>query len=144
MRFKAFITQTTTKAKSGVNKVSLTVKLYSKKNSIIDSINEMFDTLGKMTYYNSIGEGSETATDDIRNVINEITRLKNELEIVENEICEISARKKCAICHSEIPKDVRYCPHCGTEVKTEAGNGEPSDTEGFEATADKIDGADQK
>ena len=120
MSFKAFITKTTAKAKSGVNKVSATVKLYSKKNALVDSINDMFDTLGKMTYYNATGEGSDNATEDMQNVIDEITRLKKELEDVENEICEVNARKKCTVCHTDLPKDVHYCPHCGTEVKTES------------------------
>ena len=119
MSFKAFITKTTARARSGVSKVSNTVKLYSKKNNVIDTINEMFDTLGKMTYYNAIGEGSETANDDIQSVITEITRLRNELENIELEISELNAHKKCENCHSELPKDVHYCPNCGTEVKAE-------------------------
>lgn len=135
MSFKAFITKTTARAKSGVSKVSNTVKLYSKKNAICDSISEMFDTLGKMSYYNAIGEGSETAADDIQSVIEEITRLRNELEEVENEISEINARKKCENCRCELPKDVHYCPNCGTEVKTDDTATEPEDT--VEADADE-------
>ena len=129
MSFKAFITKTTARAKSGVSKVSNTVKLYSKKNSIIDAINEMFDTLGKMSYYNAIGEGSETAADDIQSVIEEITRLRNELEEIEKEIDEINARKKCDNCHSDLPKDVHYCPNCGTEVKTADTDNEVCDAD---------------
>ena len=129
MSFKAFITKTTARAKSGVSKVSNTVKLYSKKNSIIDAINEMFDTLGKMSYYNAIGEGSETAADDIQSVIEEITRLRNELEEIEKEIDEINARKKCDNCHSDLPKDVHYCPNCGTDVKTSDTDNEVVDAD---------------
>ena len=129
MSFKAFITKTTARARSGVSKVSNTVKLYSKKNSIIDAINEMFDTLGKMSYYNAIGEGSDTAANDIQSVIEEITRLRNELEEIEKEIDEINARKKCDNCHSELPKDVHYCPNCGTEVKTADTDDEVGDAD---------------
>ena len=94
----------------------------------------MFDTLGRMSYYNAIGEGSETAADDIQSVIEEITRLRNELEEIEKEIDEINARKKCDNCHSELPKDVHYCPNCGTEVKTadtdnEVGNADEAPTD---------------
>ena len=120
MSFKAFISKTTVRAKSGVSKVSATVKLYAQKNNLIESINDMFDTLGKMTYYNSIGEGSATAEEDIQNVISEITRMKSELDEIENQICKVTDKRKCSVCHSELSKDVRYCPHCGTEIPIES------------------------
>ena len=72
MSFKAFITKTTAQAKSGVSKVSNTVKLYSKKNAIAEELAEMFNTLGKMSYFVAIGEGSETSDEDVKNVISEI------------------------------------------------------------------------
>ncbi|MBQ4137568.1 MAG: zinc ribbon domain-containing protein [Clostridia bacterium] len=116
MSFKAFITKTTAQAKSGVSKVSATVKLYSKKSALAEELDEMFDTLGKMSYYHAIGEGSDTAEADIQSVISEITRLRNEIDAVDEEIRQISGKKQCAECHNELQKDVSFCPHCGAKV----------------------------
>lgn len=117
MSFKAFITKTTARAKSGVNKVSNTVKLYSQKTTVADELSELFDTLGKMSYYNAIGEGSDTAQEDILNVIEEITRLRKELENIEEDIRNINGKKQCAQCHTELQKDTSFCPHCGAKVE---------------------------
>ena len=108
MSFKAFITKTTAHARSGVSKVSNTVKLYSKKNAIIEELDDLFDTLGKMSYYNAIGEGSETAEDDINTVISEITRLKNELADIEEELRTKSGKKQCPECHADLQKNASY------------------------------------
>ena len=116
MSFKAFITKTTAHARSGVSKVSNTVKLYSRKNAIIEELNDLFDTLGKMSYYNAIGEGSETAEDDIVTVISEITRLKNELVDIEEELRIKSGKKQCPECHGELQRNALYCPYCGAKL----------------------------
>ena len=138
MSFKAFITKTTAQAKSGVSKVSNTVKLYSKKNSITEALDEMFDTLGKMSYYAAIGEGSETSDEDISNVVSEITRLRKELDAIDEEIRSINGKKQCSECHNELQKDASFCPHCGAKVPETISTDDNSTTE-LQTTEDNIE-----
>ena len=116
MSFRAFIKKTTAQAKSGVSKVSNTVKLYSRRTELTEELNEMFDTLGKMTYYTAIGESGDG--NDTTTVISEITRLRSEIEAVEKEIREINGKKQCTQCYAELQRDTSFCPHCGAKVSS--------------------------
>ena len=114
MRFKAFITKTTANAKSGVSKVSATVKLHSKKSSLNEELSMMFDTLGKMYYYGSTGDGINTK--DMESVIQNITLLKSQIAEIEEEIRVLNGKKICPSCNSELQRNISYCPHCGSRI----------------------------
>ena len=117
MKFKAFISKTTAQAKSGMSKVSNTVKLYSTRTRISEELSQMYDTLGKMSYSQAMGEG--IPREDITKVIDEITRLKAELVSIEETIRELNGRKLCPSCNMELQSNLMFCPYCGAKVGTE-------------------------
>ena len=119
MSFKAFISKTTAKARSGVDKVSATVKLYARKNTLSDKLNGLYDTLGKICYFNAIGESGRLDDADIDTIVQDITETRNELNAVEEEIRERSGKKLCDQCGMELQKDVSFCPYCGTKAESE-------------------------
>ena len=137
MSFKAFITKTTAQAKSGVSKVSATVKLYSKKSAIAEELSDLFDTLGKMSYFSAIGEGSETAEEDIQSVISEITRLRSELDVIDEEIRQMSGKKQCPECYCDLQKDASFCPYCGAKIQSVSDTEE--NTASIDVDTDAID-----
>ena len=116
MGFKDFITKTTEKARSGADKVSLTIKLYAKKNALSDKLNGLYDTMGKICYFKAINGGDIAVDSDIDVIVHDITDAKNELEAVEEEIRERLGRILCNKCGMELQKDVSYCPYCGERV----------------------------
>lgn len=117
MRFKAFLTKTTANAKTSMSKVSTTVKLHSKKNSLNDELAMMFDTLGKMYYFGSVGDGVNT--EDMENIIQNITSLKTQISDIEEELRALNGKKICPSCNSELQKNISYCPHCGSRVNAQ-------------------------
>lgn len=117
MKFKAFISKTTAKAKSGMSKVSNTVKLYSTRTKITEELTGMYDTLGKMSYAEAIGE--EVSREDIIKIVDEITRLKQELAAAEESIRAVNEKKLCPQCNMELQSKVAYCPYCGVKITEE-------------------------
>ena len=118
MSFKAFISKTTAKARSGVDKVSVTVKLYAKKNALSDKLSNLYDTLGKICYFNTVGESGEMNTEDIDVIIQDITVTRKELSDIEEEIRNRSGKKLCTQCGMEMQREVSFCPYCGSKADT--------------------------
>ena len=123
MKFKAFISKTTAQAKDGMSKVSNTVKLYSNKTKLTEELSEMYDTLGKMCYAEAVGE--DVCREDMKKIVDEISRLKFELAAIEESIREINGRKLCPQCNMELQNNVAFCPYCGTSMATEANKETP-------------------
>ena len=119
MDFKAFVSKTTSKARSSVDKVSVTVKLYAKKNALSDKLNGLYDTLGKICYFNAIGENSDTHREDINAIVEDITATRKELAVIEEDIRERTGKKLCVQCGKELQKDVSFCPYCGFKANNE-------------------------
>ncbi len=77
-------------------------------------INKKLKELGKYTYkarvYNS------DMDEQIDGVIAEIKELKENLDIINAHLDEISNQKKCPQCEAKIPKNSVYCNICGTKL----------------------------
>ena len=117
MRFKTFISQKTKQAKTGIKKVSDTVKLHSVKSNLNDELSDMYDTLGKIRYDELTGKGDNT--EYALKVVEEISRILTEIEDIENELRSLNGRRLCSSCGKEAAKNVAFCPYCGTKLDTE-------------------------
>ena len=92
-------------------------------------INKKLKELGKYTYkarvYNS------DMDEQIDGVIAEIKELKENLDIINAHLDEITNQKKCPQCEAKIPKNSVYCNICGTKLE------EAEEDAGADDTADE-------
>ena len=135
MRFKTFISQKTQQAKCGIQKVSSTVKLYGAKSALNEELSEMYDTLGKIRYDELIGKGDNS--EYALKIVDEITRIKSELEGIEAELRSLNGRHICISCGKESPKNVAFCPYCGEKIASDLSV--PSEEDDSPADADASD-----
>ncbi len=77
-------------------------------------INKKLKELGKFTYKSRVYDID--MEEQIDAVIAEIKDLKENLDIINAHIDEITNQKKCPECEAKIPKNSIYCNICGTKL----------------------------
>ena len=81
-------------------------------------INKKLKELGKYTYKARVY--NMDMDEQINDVIAEIKELKENLDIINAHLDEITNQKKCPQCEAKIPKNSVYCNICGKEAAEEA------------------------
>ena len=77
-------------------------------------INKKLKELGKYTYKARVY--NMDMDEQINDVIAEIKELKENLDIINAHLDEITNQKKCPQCEAKIPKNSVYCNICGTKL----------------------------
>lgn len=78
-------------------------------------INKKLKELGKYTYKARVY--NMDMDEQINDVIAEIKELKENLDIINAHLDEITNQKKCPQCEAKIPKNSVYCNICGTKLE---------------------------
>ena len=97
-------------------------------------INKKLKELGKYTYKARVN--NMDMDEQINDVIAEIKELKENLDIINAHLDEITNQKKCPQCEAKIPKNSVYCNICGTKLD-EAEEDVSADDTADEAPAEK-------
>ena len=97
-------------------------------------INKKHKELGKYTYKARVY--NMDMDEQINDVIAEIKELKENLDIINAHLDEITNQKKCPQCEAKIPKNSVYCNICGTKLE-EAEEDVSADDTADEAPAEK-------
>jgi hypothetical protein len=92
-------------------------------------INKKLKELGKYTYKARVY--NMDMDEQINDVIAEIKELKENLDIINAHLDEITNQKKCPQCEAKIPKNSVYCNICGTKLE------EAEEETGADDTADE-------
>ena len=92
-------------------------------------INKKLKELGKYTYKARVY--NMDMDEQINDVIAEIKELKENLDIINAHLDEITNQKKCPQCEAKIPKNSVYCNICGTKLE------EAEEDTGADDTADE-------
>lgn len=93
-------------------------------------INKKLKELGKYTYKARVY--NMDMDEQINDVIAEIKELKENLDIINAHLDEITNQKKCPQCEAKIPKNSVYCNICGTKLE------EAEEDAGADDTADEV------
>lgn len=96
-------------------------------------INKKLKELGALTYKSQTM--SVDCFEEIKNLVNEITELKESLDTINQNIASAKNQKKCSQCGANVPKNSLFCNICGAKLEEEA----PSDEE-----TQKSDNAEQE
>lgn len=97
-------------------------------------INKKLKELGKYTYKARVY--NMDMDEQINDVIAEIKELKENLDIINAHLDEITNQKKCPQCEAKIPKNSVYCNICGTKLE-EAEEDAVADDTADEAPAEE-------
>lgn len=101
-------------------------------------INKKLKELGKYTYKARVY--NMDIDEQINDVIAEIKELKENLDIINAHLDEITNQKKCPQCEAKIPKNSVYCNICGTkleEAEEDAGADDTDDEAPAEEAAEE-------
>ena len=97
-------------------------------------INKKLKELGKYSYKARVY--NMDMDEQINDVIAEIKELKENLDIINAHLDEITNQKKCPQCEAKIPKNSVYCNICGTKLE-EAEEDVSADDTADEAPAEE-------
>ena len=101
-------------------------------------INKKLKELGKYSYKARVY--NMDMDEQINDVIAEIKELKENLDIINAHLDEITNQKKCPQCEAKIPKNSVYCNICGTkleEAEEDAGADDTADEAPAEEAAEE-------
>ena len=101
--------------KEAVTGFTDTAKLEYKKGQLNNELSELYETLGKVRFSEMLEGG--TPTEESARLCEEIARVKAELTELEAEDTKEQKENCCTVCGKKIPKNISYCPYCGSETK---------------------------
>lgn len=108
-----------TKKASGVYDIS---KHKITAAEIRGEINKKLRVLGAMTYKQNV-QGIDLS-EQTKQIIDEITCLKENLKSINEHIAESRNRIKCPICNASLPKNSVFCNICGAKIDEFAADDE--------------------
>lgn len=103
-------------------KLAKEAKLRMKMGELKSEINEIYQEIGKKVYENHAREEKQDLSSELEEQCTKIDCLSDEIESILKECLELKDKKQCPNCYTEIEKNVKFCPKCGTkqeEVKEE-------------------------
>ena len=103
-------------------KLAKEAKLRMKMGELKSEINDIYEEIGKAVYENHVREEKNDITKELEEKCTKIDCLSDEIESILKECLELKDKRQCPNCYTEIEKDVKFCPKCGTkqeEIKEE-------------------------
>lgn len=109
---KASKTYQVTKEKAA--NLSEELKLKGKISDLKDKIENLYTEIGKAVY-NEIIVGKDVSKEEIATKCEEISKMKDDITKIENNILALKKAKKCIDCGEELELDAAFCSKCGKE-----------------------------
>ena len=103
-------------------KLAKEAKLRMKISDLKSQINTIYKEIGETVYQKHTREGEYDITKEIEEKCTKIDVLSDEIESNLKQCLELKDKRQCPNCYTEIEKDVKFCPKCGTkqeEIKEE-------------------------
>lgn len=97
------------------NKLASETKLKLKISDNKSKIKEIYTDIGKKVYEKHILDGNICIKDEIKEELERIDELSNEIKEFERQKLELSDIKQCVNCKNEIDVSAKFCPNCGAE-----------------------------
>lgn len=97
------------------NKIASDTKLKLKISENKSKIDDVYAEIGKKVYQKFVLDGNLDIKDDIKEELDKIKALTDEIEEYEAQRLDISNMRQCPQCKNSIEKTAKFCPICGAE-----------------------------
>lgn len=97
------------------NKLASETKLKLKISDNKSKIKDIYTDIGKKVYQKYTVDGDLDIKDEIKEELEKIDELSNEIKEFERQKLELSDIKQCINCKNEIDVSAKFCPNCGVE-----------------------------
>lgn len=97
------------------NKIASETKLKLKINDNKAKIKEIYTQIGQKVYEKHVLDAEMSILDEIKEDIDKIDELSNEIKDYERQKLELADIKQCINCKIEIDVSAKFCPDCGAE-----------------------------
>ena len=100
-------------------KLAKEAKNKMKIGELKSEINDIYEEIGKAVYQKHIREEEYDISNDIEEKCTKIDLLSDEIDSYLKECLELKNKKQCPKCYTEIEKDMKFCPECGSKQEVE-------------------------
>ncbi len=101
------------------NKIASDTKLKIKISENKSRIDDLYTQIGQKIYQKYVVNTNLDIEDDIKEDLEKIKQLTDEIEEYEIQRLELSDMKQCINCKNTIEKSAKFCPNCGVEQPVE-------------------------
>lgn len=112
-----FITETAGNVGKKTEEVMQVQKLKNQIRSLERGNQSDLMDLGKIIYERFLKE--EGVDGELEVICEEIRKRRRIISAFEKKLSDMRGVKECENCHELIEKDMKFCPHCGSEMKQE-------------------------
>lgn len=100
-------------------KIAKEAKLRMKMGELKSEINDIYEDIGKLVYEKHIREEEYDISKELEEQCTKIDMLSDEIESYLRECLQLKDKKQCSNCYTEIEKNMKFCPECGTKQEIE-------------------------
>ena len=100
-------------------KLAKEAKLRMKIGELKSEINDIYKDIGKAVYEDHVREEKQDISKDLDEKCTKIDCLSDEIESYLEQCLELKDKRKCSKCYTQIDKDVKFCPECGSKQEIE-------------------------
>ena len=101
------------------NKIASETRLKLKINDNKSKVKDIYTQIGKKVYQKYVLDGGLDIKEDIKEEIERINELSDEIKEFEKQILELSDKKECIKCNNKIESTAKFCSFCGAEQPVE-------------------------
>lgn len=96
-------------------KLAREAKLRLKMSNLKTDINNIYEEIGKKAYEKHTLKENIDFENYFEQELTEIDVLSEQIETILKELLELKDQIQCENCHTNIDKDCKFCPNCGTK-----------------------------
>ena len=125
------------------SKLAKEAKLKMKMNENKSDIEGIYKEIGKKVYEKHVVKENINIEEELEEEFTKIDVLSAEIESILKECMSLRDKKQCEACHTEIEKNVQYCPSCGAKQPEEVKEEESEEAKEVEVV-DNYENADSE